>query len=336
MRTVYFFLLSLIISNSFAQNKQNDDSYIIFSKVYREPDDGPCNLFLNKDFYSFGISSKKIKCNSSLIESFKKLKKMSFKWKKTNDICHQGWIGHTTIENQIILKSDTYLDTIYFNINEYHKVIIDYNANSYQDDNNEIYKTLSLNKEVKAFFDAPIKEYYNQTIFLKFDKKNDSIDVNNIKIKASTIYGKNVNDLDSIVKFSTLTYIQSEERFYGENNLEKRYEGFDYNDNSNNSYYFNKNGIIQKISIKTINENDRYKNRRGYLEILGLKIDDSHQKVKEIFPNSSKYIDYLSEYFTDNDGIYSIEIPFIKNKGNITYSLKDRKIVSIEIQFYYY
>ena len=169
--------------------------------------------------------------------------------KKTDDICHQGWIGHTTIENQIILKSDTYLDTIYFNINEYHKVIIDYNANSYQDDNNEIYKTLSLNKEVKAFFDAPIKEYYNQTIFLKFDKENDSIDVNNIKIKASTIYGKNVNDLDSIVKFSTLTYIQSEERFNEKISLEKRYECFDYNNNSNNNYYFNENNIIHKISI---------------------------------------------------------------------------------------
>lgn len=335
MRTVYFFLLSLIISNSFAQNKQNDDSYIIFSRVYREPDDGPCNLFLNKDFYSFGISSKKIKCNLSLIESFKKLKKKSFKWKKTDDICHQGWIGHTTIENQIILKSDTYLDTIYFNINEYHKVIIDYNANSYQDDNNEIYKTLSLNKEVKAFFDAPIKEYYNQTIFLKFDKENDSIDVNNIKIKTSTIYGKNVNDLDSIVKFSTLTYIQSEERFNEKISLEKRYECFDYNNNSNNNYYFNENNLIHKISINEIKEYDRYENR-GYLEILGLKIDDSHQKIKEIFPNSSKYIEYLSEYFTDKDGIYSIEIPFIKNKGNIRYSFKDRKIVSVEIQFNYY
>lgn len=334
MKTIYIFLLSLIISNSFSQNIEKDDSYIIFNRVYREPDDGPCNLFLNKDFYSFGISSKKIKCSSSLIEEFKKLKEKSFKWKKTDDICHKGWIGHTTIENQIILKSNTYLDTIYFNINEYHKVIIDYNGSSYQDKNNEIYNTLSKNKDVKAFFDAPIKEYYRKIFFLRLDKENDSINVNDLKIKVSTIYGKNVNELDSIIKFSTLTYIQSEDRFYGENNLEKRYEGFDYNDNSNNSYYFNKNGIIQKISIKTINENDRYKNR-GFLEFLGLKIDDNHQKMKEIFPNSSKYIEYLSEYFTDDNQIYYLEIPFTKNKGNIRYSFKDRKIVAMDIEFNY-
>ena len=144
---------------------------------------------------------------------------MSFKWKKTDDICHQGWIGHTRIENQIILKSNTYLDTIYFNINEYQKVIIDYNGNSYQDNNNEIYKSLSKNKDVKAFFDAPLKEYYHQIFFLKLDKEDDSINVNDLKIKASSIYGRNVNELDSIIKFSTLTYIQSEYRFYEENNF---------------------------------------------------------------------------------------------------------------------
>ncbi|MFN4151066.1 MAG: hypothetical protein ACK4IX_08975 [Candidatus Sericytochromatia bacterium] len=334
MRTIYIFLLSLIISTSFAQNKKKDDSYIIFSRVYNEPDDGPCNLFLNEDFYSFGISTKKIKCTSSLVNDFKNLKEKSFKWKKTDDICHKGWIGHTTIENQIILKSNTYLDTIYFNINEYHKLIIDYNGNSYQDSNNEIYKTLSKNKDVKAFFDAPIKEYYHQTVFLKFDRENDSIDVNNIKINASTIYGKNVNDLDSIVKFSTLTYTQSEDRFNDKISLEKKYEGYSYNNNSNNNYYFNENNLIHKISINAIKEYDRYENS-GFLEILGLKNDDSHQKMKEIFPNSSKYIEYLSEYFTDKNEIYSIEIPFTKNKGNIRYSFKDRKIVSIEIQFNY-
>lgn len=334
MRTIYIFLLLLIISNSFAQNIQKDDSYIIFSRVYEEPDDGPCNLFIHKETSSFGISTRKIKCSSSLIEEFKKLKKKSFKWKKTDDICHKGWVGHTRIENQIILKSNTYLDTIYFNINEYHKLIIDYNGNSYQDNNNEIYKTLSKNKDVKAFFDAPIKEYYHQTVFLKFDRENDSIDVNNIKINASTIYGKNVDDLDSIVKFSTLTYTQSEDRFNDKISLEKKHEGYSYNNNSNNNYYFNENNLIQKILINVIKENDRYENR-GFLEILGLKIDDSHQKMKEIFPNSSKYIEYLFDYFTDKNEVYYIEIPFTENKGNIIYSFKDRKIISIEIDFNY-
>ena len=157
MKTLYFITLILFFSNTFSQDKQKDDSYIIFSRIYEEPDDGPCNLFIYKETSSFGISTKKIKCSSSLIEEFKKIKKKSFKWKKTDDICHQGWIGHTTIENQIILKSNTYLDTIYFNINEYQKVIIDYNGNSYQDNNNEIYKSLSKNKDVKAVSNNTLK-----------------------------------------------------------------------------------------------------------------------------------------------------------------------------------
>ena len=48
---------ALFISNSFAQNIQKDDSYIIFSRVYNEPDDGPCNLFIHKETSSFGIST---------------------------------------------------------------------------------------------------------------------------------------------------------------------------------------------------------------------------------------------------------------------------------------
>jgi len=335
MRTIYIFLLLLIISNSFAQNIQKDDSYIIFSRVYEEPDDGPCNLFILKETSSFGISTKKIKCSSSLIEEFKKLKKKSFKWKKTDDICHKGWVGHARIENQIILKSNTYLDTIYFNINEYHKLIIDYNGNSYQDDNDEIYKALSKNKEVKAFFDAPIKEYYQKTIFLKLDKENDSINIEDFKLKNSIIYGKNVLELDSIINFKNLTFTQSENRFNYEVSIEKKYDGFNFNNNSDNYYYFNENNIIQKILINSIRESYRYENR-GFLQIVELKIDDTHQKMKEIFPNSSKYIEYLSEYFIDEDGIYYVEIPFIDNKGYIKYSFKDRKIISIEIKFYYY
>lgn len=323
-----------------SQNKQKDDSYIIFSRVYEEPDDGPCNLFINDETSGFGISSKKIKCTASLIDDFKKLKEKSFKWKKSNNTCLIGYSSAPVIENQLIIKSNTYLDTIYFNINEYENTIINYNGESYIDSKNDIYKTLSKNNEIKTFFDAPIKQYYYETIFSRLDNDIDSLDVNDFKISDAIIFGKNVNEIDSIVRFYKLTNFEIRNNSKGKISVINKYEGFTDNNNSNNYYFFNDENIIRNIRIvekrdyyKTY-KSDRYKDE-GYFEILGLKIGDNHQKIKNIFPNSSKYIENISEYFKNKNGIYSIDIPFEENKGFISYNFKDGKIVAIEIQFYY-
>jgi hypothetical protein len=329
MKTIYIFILSLIVSNLFSQNIEKDDSYIIFNRVYREPDDGPCNLFLNKDFYSFGISSKKIKCNSSLIESFKKLKKNSFKWKKTDDICHQGWIGHTTIENQIILKSDTYLDTLYFNINEYHKMIIDYNANSYQDDNNEIYKTLSINKDVKAFFDAPLKKYHDKIHEIDFNLINDTISINKLHVNGKNLYNLDEKLLgDAIGGFHTSTIFSD---VYNDWKIEKSFE------RNSSKYFFYDSDKIKKIELfinksKTEDEIDFFE---FPIEINDKLIKPNQNSILEIFPGYSEYLNLKKEYFLDQDGNYSMKVNFNDKKGNIEFIFKNERLISIEINYNY-
>lgn len=318
-----------------SQNKQKDDSYIIFSRVYEEPDDGPCNLFIHDETSGFGISSKKIKCTASLIDDFKKLKEKSFKWEKVGDYCKKRCIGCLRIENQLILKSNTYLDTIYFNLDEYQKLIIDYNGDSFLDNNNEIYKTLSKNNEIKAFFDAPIKQYYDDIYSEDRTLLLDSIEVEKFKINDSIVFARNVNQLDSIIKFNSLTYIQTEDRFNNKSSFEKKHEAFNYYNNSYNNYYFNEKGIIEIIEIKMIeDEYERYSNR-GYIEILGLKIDDNHSKIKKLFPNSSKYIDYSRLFFKNYKDQYVVEVKFLNNNGFVNYYYKDGFLNEIKIQFYY-
>ncbi len=329
MRTIYIFLLTLIISNSFSQNIEKDNSYIIFNRVYREPDDGPCNLFLNKDFYSFGIASKKIKCNSNLIESFKKLKKKSFKWKKTDDICHQGWIGHTTIENQIILKSDTYLDTLYFNINEYHEVIIDYNANSYQDDNNEIYKTLSLNKELKAFFDTPLEKYYDKIRQFDFNLINDTISINKLHVNGKNLYNLDEKLLgDAIGGFHTSTIFSD---VYNDWKIQKTFE------RNSSKYFFYDSDKIKKIELlinksKTEDESDFFE---FSIEINDKLIKPNQNSILEIFSGYSEYLNLKKEYFLDQDGNYSMEVNFNDDKGNVEFIFKNERLISIVINYNY-
>lgn len=319
---------------AFAQTKQKDDSYIILNRIYEEPDDGPCNLFLG-DFHS-QIASKKVKCSSDLIQEFKKLKESSFKWKKSLESCRQGSVGMMRIENQLILKSNTYLDTIYFNLNDYHKLLIDYNGYSYIDSNGKIYKTLSKNKELKDFFDAPIRKYYYEMMYPDSGYSViDSINVNVFKIDNQIIYNKNVKKLDSIVKFESLTYTEEEQRFSKKIEIFKNYKSFSVSNNSTNNFYFNQKGLIDKIVIKGIADEDERLIDRDFFYVLDIKIGDSEQKLKEKFPSSCAYINYSREYFRNAQGIYSIDVKFIDEKGYIAFYLKNGIITSIEIDFFY-
>jgi hypothetical protein len=327
---ILFSFFQLFVS---AQTKQKDDSYIILNRIYNEPDDGPCNLFLY-DVHT-EIASKKVKCSSDLIQEFKKLKESSFKWKKSSESCRQGWIGMMRIENQLILKSNTYLDTIYFNLNDYHQLLIDYNGDSYIDSKGKIYKTLSKNKELKDFFDTPIIKYYYEMILDSGYLVIDSINVNEIKIDNQIVYNQNVKKLDSIAKFESITYTEEERRFSEEIEVTKNYECFNVNNNSINKFYFNQNDLIDKIEIKEIVDEDERFINRDFFYVLDIKIGDSEQKLKEKFPFSCKYINYSREYFRNAKGIYLVEVKFIDKKGYVIFYLKEGLITSIEVDFYY-
>jgi hypothetical protein len=316
-----------------AQTKQKDDSYIILNRIYDEPSDGSCNLFL--DDYQLEIASKKVKCSSDLIADFKKLKESSLRWKKSSETCNERCRGCLRIENQLILKSDTYLDTIYFNINDYHQLLIDYNGNSYIDSKGKIYKTLSKNKELKDFFDAPIREYYDKIYPSSENFVIDSINVNEFKIDNQIVYNQNVKKLDSILKFESLTYTEEESRFNEKIEITKNYESFSVSNNSTNNFYFNQNDLIDKIEIKEIIDEDERFNNKYFFYVLDFKIGDSEQKLKEKFPLSCEYIYYSREYFRDKKGIYSVEVKFIDKKGYLVFYLKEGLITSIRINFYY-
>jgi hypothetical protein len=322
---ILFSFFQLFVSS---QTKQKDDSYIILNRIYEEPHDGSCNLFLTNHTE---IASKKVKCSADLIIDFKKLKESSFKWKKSSETCNEPCRGCLRIENQLILKSNKYLDTIYFNLNVYHKLLIDYNGNSYIDSKGEIYRTLSKNKELKDFFDVPIQKYYREIYPDYKDYVKDSINVNDFKIDNQIVYNQNISKLDSIVKFESVTYTEEERRLSKKNEITKNYECFSVSNNSFNTFNFNQNGLIYEIKIE---ESDRYINS-GILSILDFKIGDSEQKLKEKFPLSCKYIDYLREYFRYKNGIYSVEVKFIDKKGYVIFYLKEGLITSIEVDFYY-
>jgi len=327
---ILFSFFQLFVS---AQTKQKDDSYIILNRIYNEPDDGPCNLFLY-DVHT-EIASKKVKCSSDLIQEFKKLKESSFKWKKSSESCRQGWIGMMRIENQLVLKSNTYLDTIYFNLNDYHQLLIDYNGYSYIDTKGKIYKILSKNKELKDFFDAPIRKYFYEMILDSGYFVIDSINVNEIKIDNQIVYNQNVKKLDSIAKFESLTYTEEERRFNEKIEINKNYESFSVSKNSTNNFYFNQNYLIDKIEIKEIIDKDERFINRDFFYVLDIKIGDNEQKLKEKFPLSCNYIDYSREYFRNAKGIYLVEVKFIDKKGYVIFYLKEGLITSIEVDFYY-
>ncbi len=311
----------------FSQTKIENLTNITLSKIYNEPDDGSCNSFLTKESAAV-ISRKIVDCDKLVLELIKLKSKL--KYRKSNDLCCDfRMIGCPSIENMVTYQFNKIVDTLYFNNNDYEKVIIDWKLKKeYEDKNDDIIKILNRNPILKNFNEINLDKTFSDS-FLYTER--DSIDIHSLKINDKNFYGLNKTKIDSLIG-GFGNYVEIEKDLKGN---KESFKYYNHNRDSYNEYYFADDFPLDKLVINKIeNKGDTYPDEKPF-NIIGITLNDSEKLLIERFPNSTKYIENMKEYFKGENGDYSIKIMISDKKGAITFVLNNEKIKQVKIDFHY-
>lgn len=190
---IYLYLL-LFVNLSFAQDSISKFTSISLHKIYNYADDGHCNVFL----YPESGSYSKITINKSddIVRDLIKFKKSLPSRKNSESCCGNMSIGCYLLENMISYQFNGIKDTIYFNYNEYEKIIVDYrNGLEYEDNDGEVLKIISKSKELKDFFNTDLEKLYYEILDYKEDSiSSTKINFNNSNNKIDSVSGIKVGD----------------------------------------------------------------------------------------------------------------------------------------------
>lgn len=190
---IYLYLL-LFVNLSFAQDSIPKFYSITLHKIYYFTDDGHCNVFL----YPESGSYSKITVNKSddIVRDLIKFKKSLSSKKSTKSCCHNFSIGCYSLENMISFQFNGIKDTLYFNYNEYEKIIVDYrNGLEYEDNDGEVLKIISKSEKLKDFFKTDLKKLYYDIFDNNLDSISSSkINFNNSNNSIESIKGVQVGD----------------------------------------------------------------------------------------------------------------------------------------------
>lgn len=320
---ILFFLFSMVFSQTKIENLTN----ITLSKIYNEPDDGSCNSFLTTESAEV-ISRKIVDCDKLVLELIKL--KSNLKSRKSEDLCcNFGIIGCPSLQFMVTYQFNKLVDTLYFNKYENESYIIDWKTKKQFDDkNSDLAKILNKNSIFKNLIDINLDKIFRDTfMYIKFD----SVDIKGLKINDKQFYGLNKTKIDSLIG-GFGNYVEIEKDLKGN---KESFKYYNHNRDSYNEYYFVDDFPLDKLVINRIeNKGDTYPDEKPF-NIIGITLNDSEKLLIERFPNSTKFIENIKEYFKDENGDYSIKIMISDKKGAITFVLNNEKIKQVKIDFYY-
>ncbi|WP_395043049.1 hypothetical protein [Flavobacterium sp.] len=327
MKFTFSIIFLLYFSFLFSQDKIENLTSITLYKVYNEPDDGFCNSFITKQ--SGQVVSKSIKDCDELVLELIKLKS-NLKTRKSNDLfCHFGVIGCPSIEFMVTYQFNKLVDTLYFNNNEYEKVIIDWKyKKQFEDKNSEIIKILNKNQNFKKLIEINLDKIYRETF--EFEKR-DSMSIENLKINNKNFYGLNKIKIDSLIGGFN-SYVDIEKDL---NNKKDYYKYYSHNQDTYNEYFFVNDFALDKIFIKKIEGNGNYYPEDEIFNINGITLNDTEKLLIKKFTNSTKNLEYKKEFFKEENGDYKVSLKINDKKGTIDFIINNEKIKQIEIDFYY-
>lgn len=325
----YLFII-LITSISFGQSKPKDLTELTIYHYYSPLQiayycDGFRELEI-EEFSDYCSYTQMIKYYSTNEETVKKLYTIiqnGKKWRKEKLDTQHSFLGNGQIENRIIIKYNSFCDTIY--TTKGNKSLIYKNSkHEYIDEQNQILKS----------FDNELKKFFNLNHLEKRENlekiKNDSIDVNDIKINDKIIFKLSRENFEKDVSKFTNVITDSMDLFFldqNEINISKRYLIID-------SYFNFHENQLSHFSIK---------NDESFLDLLNFKIKnieinlgDNLDKLNKYFENSTyKAIELKKIYNCNSDEVLSIEILFKDNKGKLYINSLNNKIFEITGNFEY-
>ncbi|HRG19036.1 MAG TPA: hypothetical protein PLP39_08085 [Flavobacterium lutivivi] len=325
MKINILYILLFFSTAVFAQKNIPNLTSISLHKIYNIPSDAPCNSFTNSEGAS--VTSRKIVDCDNLVLELIHFKKILKSVKSENICCSKRAIGCPEIENMIVYQFNKLVDTIYFNSDYKESIIYDFQTEKeYFDKKNELHNILVKNKVIKDFYKLDLERLFQNI----YNNETDTIDVDDIKVNDTKIYGLNKEDFEkNIGNYESINI--SQEKY---NNWSKNTTYITFSNNSGNEFYFFEDNPIHCFSIEHIEMNDEYQNRKS-LDVLGFMVGDDEIKLFQKFPNSAKGIDIVKQYFKDENGDYSIRIKINNDKGRVDFTLNNSKIKKIAVNFRY-
>ena len=324
----YLFII-LITSISFGQSKPKDLTELTIYHYYSPLQiayycDGFRELEI-EEFSDYCSYSQMIKYYSTNEETVKKLYTIiqnGKKWRRIKLDTQNSFLGNGKIENRIIIKYNSFCDTIY--TTKGNKSLIYKNEkHEYIDEQNEILKS----------FDNELKRFFNVNYLQKRENlekiKNDSIDVNDIKINDKIIFKlsrekfeKDVSKFTNVVTDSMDLYFLNQDEI----DISKQYIIIDshFNFHENQLSYFSIKNKLEKPLLNLAIKN------------IEIKIGDHLDNLKKMFVDSSyKAIELKKLYNCNNDEVLSIEILFKGDRGILYLNFIKNELFEITSNFKY-
>lgn len=325
MRFIFSITFLFLFSFAFSQKKIENITSIGLHKVYNEPADGFCNSFISKD-YGQVISRKINDCDNLVLELIDL--KTNIKNRKSEGLCCEyGSIGCPSLQYMVTYQFNKLIDTLYFNNDEYEKVLIDWNSRKqYDDKNSDIIKLLSKNYVLKKFIETDIVKISHSLYLMQIDSMN----IKDITINRQVFYGLKKNQLENLIGgFKTVNTEETKDP-----SIFKNYICLSWSGNAGYEFYFGDDDPIHELNIVLMDyESDE--NSIDTVDVSGIKVGDPETKLIEKFPNSTKYIENQKEYFKDEKGNYTITVKITDYKGMVYFELDNGKIKNITIDFKY-
>ncbi len=328
MKARLLILFLFLFKVSFSQVKIENLTRVTLFKPYYQTTCGSCNGFLDKE-YANNASKEITNCDEIAIKLYE-IQRDKKKWKHQESFCRKNWIGGPEIENMIVYQFNKHIDTIYFSQYENDKTILfDYNnGEEYFDDQSEIINALFKNSELKRFYKTNII-ILHRTIFDY--GVPDSIKVEDLKINNKNYYGLNRKEIDFLIGGFN-RHIEIERNLVDSTDS---YQYYNSNKDTYNHYFFVNDYPISGLSfIPITDEGNQYPDEEIF-NINGITFNDTEEKLIKLFPNSTKHIKEVKEFFKSENGNYSIDVKLKDKKGYINFILNNGKIIEIEVTYNY-
>lgn len=292
------------------------DTYENYTKVtaYRlvdEYEDGPCSVlsYIQQERKTGKYVQAAESHDARLAYNLLKYKKeAATQWTKKDLKCN----NKEAIPNMFVVEINKFRDTIFTSANNC-SVFFPKEEADYFDGHNSI--TASLTPEMAAFFDRDYKSEFAT-------RKIDSIPYAQVLINNKPLFKKNRKSFEKaihkfqLVKTDSVFDPDSAHKEYWLNDMQIQFDGND--------------GTISQLTATKVSY---IFPEKFTLTINDIVLGDEEEKLYEKFPESTKYRNWGAAFNDLNDN-YAYEVG-IKNSfnGYVTFYIKNRRIILIEVNF---
>jgi len=313
------FLTILLLLCSFC-NAQEFKNYtkVTAYRLINEDGHGPCSVvdYINREgqvgYYVQAAQSY----NDTLAYNLLQLKKDAREWQTKDYECLTDSVVANPVSNMLIVEVNRFRDTIFITKDNC-SLFFPAETAEYIDSHEAIPKAFT--NDISTFFERDFEEEINNIQY-------DSVPFNSVTIAKKPVYGLTREEFDqNIIRFQL---VRTDSVYSPDGKHSRVLQEYWLN---NMKFLVNHRKKIDQIMIYDTDYDfpDEYN-----LFIDGIKLGDSEEVLFERFPNSTAIRNWGAPLH-DLNNYYYYEVDLSEDSGKITFTIKNKAIIRIQIDFMY-